>query len=118
MRQRPYERLIAWQEAHALCKAVYDITKQFPSAERFGIVSQMRRSSYGIPMNVAEGNGRRSKKEKVHFIDIAIGSLEELHYQYLLAHELEYVTQGQVVEADDRIQRVGYLLNRLRSALL
>jgi four helix bundle protein len=118
MRERPYEKLIVWQEAHELCKWIYATTKQFPHDERFAMVSQMRRSSYGIPMNLAEGNGRRSLKERSRFIDIAIGSLEELHYQCLLAHELLYLKDGQREEVDAKIQKVGFLLMRLRQSLL
>lgn len=118
MRQRSYEKLIVWQEAHRLCTCIYAFTKQFPSDERFGLISQMRRSSYSVPTNLAEGNGRRSKKEKVHFIDIAIGSLEELHYQCILSRDLGYIKDPQMLSLDDRIQKVGFLLNRIRTSLL
>jgi four helix bundle protein len=117
MRQRPYEKLIAWQRADELCQYIYAVTRLFPMEERFGLVSQMRRSSYSIPMNLAEGNGRRSKKEKSHFVTIAIGSLEELHYQCKLAHKLGYIVEKHLLEADDKIQKVGYLLERLRISL-
>ena len=118
MHIRMYEKLIVWKEAHKLCLRVYEVTVKFPSDEKFGLISQMRRSSYGVPMNTVEGNARRSKKEKVHFIDIAIASLEELHYQCILARDLKYLTVEIFNELDDRIQRVGYLLNKLRSSLL
>lgn len=71
MQERPYQKLTVWKEAHQLCKLVYDCTRLFPPEEKFGLVSQMRRAAYGIPMNITEGNGRRSRKEKVRFIDIA-----------------------------------------------
>jgi four helix bundle protein len=117
MRQRPYEKLVAWQRSDELCQHVYQLTKQFPSDERFGLVSQMRRASYSIPMNLAEGNGRRSNKEKCRFIEIGIGSLEELHYQSKLSHSLGYLSKEQIHEIDDKIQKVGFLLGRLRASL-
>jgi four helix bundle protein len=67
MRQRLYEKLIVWREAHALCLWIYEATKLFPANEHFGIINQMRRSSYSVPTNIAEGNGRRSSKEKNSF---------------------------------------------------
>lgn len=84
--------------------------------ERFGLTSQMRRSSYSAPTNVAEATGRRSWKERANFLDYAIGSVEELHYQCLLSHELGYLTNQQLEEVDDKIQRVGFLLHRLRES--
>ena len=118
MRKRPYQDLIVWQEAHKLCVQVYMLTKNFPQDEKFGLISQMRRSSYGIPMNIAEGNARRSKREHVHFIDIAIGSLEELHYQCVLAQALGYIDTKQLEKIDISVQKTGFLLSKIRSSLL
>jgi four helix bundle protein len=118
MAERPYMKLIVWKEAHALCRSIYHVTKLLPQDERFGLCSQMRRASYSIPMNIAEGNMRRSKKEKSRFIEIAMGSLEELHYQCLLSKDLEYIDQDQFDKCDDHVQRVSYLLTKLRSSLL
>ncbi|MDB4978523.1 MAG: hypothetical protein JWM56_709 [Candidatus Peribacteria bacterium] len=118
MRQRPYEKLIVWQLAHELCLQIYSSTKKFPSDERFGLISQMRRASYSIPMNLAEGNGRQSKKEKAHYVIIAIGSLEELHYQCRLASDLEYITADNKDSLINLIHRVGYLLHKLRSSIM
>ena len=117
MRIRPYQKLIVWQEAHELCKRVYALTCDFPESEKFGLISQMRRASYSIPMNLADGNGRRSKKEKLYFIDVCPGSLEELHYQSVLSHDLRYISREQLEDLDDRIQRVGFLLHKLRASL-
>lgn len=118
MRQRPYEKLIVWQEAHALCLRVYGMIGQFPTHERYALADQMRRSCYSVPTNIAEGNARRSKKEHRHFLEIAIGSLEELHYQIRLATNLSYITLQQQTELDDGIQKTGFLLQRLRTSLL
>jgi len=118
MRERPYAKLVVWKEAHMLCKAIYAATMTFPTSERYCLAQQMRRSSYSVPMNIAEGNTRRTKKDHRRFIDIALGSLEELHYQCLLALELRYIDTGQANRLDSHMQRVGYLLNKLRTALL
>ena len=117
METRLYQKLIVWQEAHKLCLQIYKITITFPSSEKFGLVSQMRRSGYSIPTNLAEGNSRHSKKDKSHFVEIAIGSLEELHYQCTLSRDLGYITPKQFEPLDSHNGAVGYLLYKLRSSL-
>ncbi|HCI03534.1 MAG: four helix bundle protein [Candidatus Peribacteraceae bacterium] len=117
MQERQYQKLIVWKEAHKLCKKAYEITKNFPPDERYGLKSQMRRSGYSVPMNIAEGNSKRTKKGKSQFLDIAVSSLEEFHYQRLLAFELGYVSKEQQDDLLDHIQRVGFLLHKLRLSL-
>ena len=118
MRQRPYEKLIAWQEADKLCLWIYQMTTKFPAHELYGLRSQMRRASYSVPTDIAEGNARRSQKDKAHFFERAISSLEELHYQCKLAFKLSYITEKELEKTDDMIQRTGYLLMKLRSSIL
>lgn len=115
---RPYRKLIAWQEGHRLCVRTYESTRSFPSDERFGLISQMRKSSASVPTNIAEGNARRTNKDKIHFLNISLASLEELHYQYLLARDLSYITEETYLEMNNHIQRVGYLTGKLRQSLL
>ncbi len=117
MRLRPYQRLFAWQEAHAVCLLTYKLTAEFPDRERFGLIAQMRSSSGSIATNIAEGNGRRTSKDKAHFFDIAIASLEELHYQFLLSKDLHYIDDATFADIDNKIQRTGYLISKLRSSL-
>ncbi len=118
MRIRLYEKLIVWKRAHELCVSIYQVTKSFPAEEKFGLTNQMRRSGYSVPTNIAEGNGRRSKKEKIHFIDIAVGSLEELHYQCTLSYDLSYISADQKDALHSQINGVGYLLYKLRNSFL
>ena len=61
------EKMILWQEAHALVLKIYEITKKLPKEELYGLTNQVRRSSVSIPSNIAEGLGRQSNKEKIHF---------------------------------------------------
>lgn len=114
---RPYEKLIVWREAYQLCLMVYRHTASFPTSERFGLVSQMRRSAYSVPINIVEGNARRSPKEKARFFRIAQASLEELHCECRLSQDLSYLTNDQFREVDDHIQRVSYLLVKLVASL-
>jgi len=91
---------------------------KFPSDERFGIISQMRRSAYSVPINIAEGNMKSSRKEKAHFLEIAQSSLEELHCECKLSLDLQYLTIEDFKKIDEQVNRVSYLLTKLRSAFL
>jgi four helix bundle protein len=117
MHVRPYEKLVAWQEAYGLCLWIYKITAKFPSEEKFGLVSQMRRSAYSVPINIAEGNTKRSQKEKAHFFEIAQSSLEELHCECRLSMDLGYMSKEDFLSADQRIHRISYLLTRLYASV-
>lgn len=114
---RPYQKLIVWKEAHKLCLWVYKVTQHFPSEEKFGLVAQMRRSAASVPTNIAEGSTKSSEKERLHFYEIAKTSLEELHYQCFLSKELQYLSFSEYEFADQTIQKISYLLMRLRSSL-
>jgi len=114
---RPYQKLIVWKEAHALCLFTYATMKSFPSDERFRLVDQMCRSSSSVPTNIAEGSVRNSTKERAQFYQIATTSLEELHYQFFLARDLGYISAEQYSTADDHVQRVSYLLTKLKQSL-
>jgi|TARA_Y100000310_G_C20224234_1_gene597152 four helix bundle protein len=116
--ERPYEKLVAWKEAHALCLWSYGVTSAFPKKEMFGLTSQMRRSAYSVPMNIVEGNARRSKGDKRRFYEIALGSLEELHYQIRLARDLNYLPKESLEKAGKQIHRVSYLITKLRNAFV
>ncbi len=113
MLERPYQKLIVWKEADALCLETYEVTKTFPDIEKYALAQQMRKCSYGIPMCIVEGNARRTVKDKRHFFVMSLASLEELHYQYSLAVRLGYIPKEQFEKADDRIMRVSFLLRKL-----
>jgi four helix bundle protein len=111
---RQFQQLKAWQEAHKLVLSVYEITKQFPTDERFGLVSQMRRAAVSIPANIAEGFKRRSIQEKVRFYNISEGSLEELKYYFILSKDLEYISDNNALMA--QTEDAGRLLYGLISS--
>jgi four helix bundle protein len=106
-----------WQEAHKLCLMTYKLTKSFPDDERFSLISQMRRSSASIATNIAESTGRISLQDKKRFLNIAIGSLEELSYQGILSKDLSYIDEKQFEQIDDSIQRTGYLIHKYQKSL-
>ena len=90
--------------------------RKFPTHERNGLIDQMRRSSYSIPFNIAEGNTKRTPKGKKQFFNIAHASLEELHSQVRISRDLNYINPKEFIETDDHINRVSYLLTRLQAA--
>ena len=118
MHKRPYEMLIAWQEAHKLCLAMYAMAEKFPPTEKYRLINQICRSAYGVPMNLAEGNMRRSTNEKARFFEIALGSLEELHYQCRLSRDLQYISHFQYQDFDKMIHKTSFLITKLRSSIL
>ncbi len=114
MRKRPYEDLIVWREAHQLCMDVHMLLSHFPSKERFELCSQIHRSAYSVPMNIVEGNMKRSKKERLRFLEYSEGSLEELDYQLLLSRDLKYITVEQFDTMRMKVGKVSYLLTKFR----
>jgi len=89
---RNFKDLKIWQRGIELVKLVYTITNSFPSDEKYGIISQMRRSAVSVPSNIAEGFMRRHNKEYRQFLYIALGSLAELETQIIISKELNFIT--------------------------
>lgn len=85
--------LDAWKESHELVLMIYQITKQFPDEERYGLVSQMRRCVVSITSNIAEGFGRASIKEKIRFYAIAQGSITELQNQIIISKDVKLIKE-------------------------
>jgi four helix bundle protein len=106
-----FEDLEAWRQAHQLVLAVYRATASFPQHEKFGLTSQMRRAAVSVPANIAEGFKRRSKRDKVHFYNMAQGSLEELRYYWILARDLKYIAD--ILPHTAATDRGGKLLHGL-----
>ena len=100
MSKRPYETLLAWQQAHRLCLQIYHLTLSFPSEERFRLADQMVRAARSVGANIAEGNGRRGYGDKRKFFAIALASLDEVHNHCLLARDLLYMTEKKFDELD------------------
>jgi four helix bundle protein len=87
---RDYTKIKAWQLADDLTVAVYERTRSFPREEVYGLTSQLRRASYSVPANIVEGASRESKRDYLHFLYIARGSLSETQYFIHLARRLRY----------------------------
>lgn len=87
---KSFEDLIVWQKAHRFVLAIYTYSASFPTDERYGLVSQLRRAAVSIPANIAEGFKRRTKADKSRFMNIAHSSAEECRYYLILAQDLNY----------------------------
>ena len=108
-----FRELIAWQKAMELTKKVYLLTKAFPADERYGLISQIQRAVVSIPSNIAEGAGRPTQKELVHFLSFALGSAYELETELLLAGDLNYITQEASTQINEDIVEVQKLVYSL-----
>jgi len=100
-----FKELNIWKDAMLIAKNIFVVTKQFPSDERFGLVSQINRSVVSIPSNIAEGCGRSSKKEFHHFLAIALGSSYELETQLMLAESFGYISAEKLNELQVEITK-------------
>ena len=96
-------------KAHNLVLKIYKITNRFPKEEIYGLISQMRRSSYSIPMNLKEG-GDGSELEFFRYVQIAYGSCEELDYQILLVKDLDYISKAEYIELKDEVREIRKML--------
>jgi four helix bundle protein len=106
-----FEDLVVWKKSHELVLEVYDLTKDFPIEEKFGLVPQMRRAAISVPANIAEGFKKRSSKDKINFYNISQGSLSELQYYIILTRDLGYKVKTEKFES--LINEVGKMLNGL-----
>jgi four helix bundle protein len=104
-------KLIVWQKAHELVLKIYEVTKEFPKDELFGLTSQIRRAAVSIPSNIVEGKARGSNKEYKRFLLIARGSHEEVKYQLLLAKDLKYIDDTSYKQVSNMMGEVGRLLS-------
>ena len=89
-----FEKLIFWQKSIELAKQIYFCCQNISSDEKFGLISQMKRSAVSIPSNIAEGSGRNSNKEFNHFLPAALASAFELQTQLILTKELQLLEPG------------------------
>jgi four helix bundle protein len=117
MTVRNYRDLIVWQKAMDLVEMVYKATHTFPSEEMFGLKSQLRRAAVSVPSNIAEGQGRHTTREFLHFLSISNGSLREIETQILIAGRLNYLPENQCTQMLELANQIGRLRNRLVASL-
>jgi len=114
---KSYLDLIVWQKAIDLALEIYKLVKQLPKDELYVLSDQMRRAAVSIPSNIAEGQGRSTRKEFIYFLHIARGSKCELQTQLILCERLTYLTKDQVLDACNLLDEIGKMLNALINSL-
>lgn len=101
-----FKELLVWKKSIELVKSIYQITSLLPMDEKFGLVSQMNRCSVSIPSNIAEGSGRTSNKEFLHFLNIAISSSYELETQLIITNQLFDLEVDTVLTQISEVQKM------------
>ncbi len=114
---RDFRQLQVWQEAHQLVLAVYQLTRSFPREELYGLTTQLRHSAASIAANIAEGHGSASRKEFRRYLLTARASLNETMYHLILAKDLGYISPKDFAMSEQRVVKLGKMLNRLIASL-
>jgi len=116
-KSRSYRDLEVWKRSIELVKNIYEITSQFPPAENFGLIQQIRRAAVSIPSNIAEGQFRNSIKEFRQFISIALGSAAELETQLIIANKVNYLSISQFNLLLSNLEIIMRMLKKLSMSL-
>lgn len=106
-----FQQLLVWQKAHQFVLLVYKTTELYPQKEIFGLTSQFRRAAISIAANIAEGYKKKDYKNKIHFFNIAQGSLEECKYYIILSKDLNYPSDSELEILSEEISKLlaGYI---------
>ena len=111
---KSFTELVVWQKAHELVLSVYCLTSEFPREEIYGLTSQLRRAAVSVAANIAEGFKKTSSADKIRFLNISQGSLEECRYYTILAKDLAYVSAD---VSESQIDSVAKLLTAYANAI-
>lgn len=106
-----FQELLAWQAAHAFVLEVYKTTALFPKHERFALSPQFERAAVSIAANIAEGYRKMNKADKLRFMNIAQGSLEECRYYIILSRDISYIDDDRCIKLNTLIENASRLLN-------
>lgn len=118
MKTYSFEKLIVWRESIEVVKVIYNLTKKFPSEERFGLIIQLRRATVSISSNIAEGTSRQTNKDKAHFTTIAFSSSMEVLNQIIISKELSFISENQYIFVREKLEKITNMLNALRKSQL
>lgn len=105
-----YQQLVVWQRAMEVTVDLYRITASFPNIERYGLTAQMRRASVSVASNIAEGQGRRTRNDILHFLGQARGSLLEVETQMTIALKLGFLDQATFARLGESVDEIGRML--------
>ncbi|KEY18654.1 four helix bundle protein [Kaistella antarctica] len=108
-----FKELLVWKKSIEFVTEIYEITSVFPSEEKFGLVSQIRRAAVSIPSNIAEGNARRSSADYIQFLKIARGSGAEVETQIIISKNLGFMNDVKCEELTLKITEIMKMINGL-----
>ena len=114
MKEYSFEKLSSWQQARKLAVWIYKVTTKFPSEERFGLISQMRRAAVSIASNLAEGTSRKTVRDQFYFSTISYSSTIELLNDLIISKDLAYLHDDQYIEGRNLIEYQTLLIAKLR----
>lgn len=103
-------KLEVWKKAHQFVLDVYDVSKNFPKDELFALTKQLRKAAVSIPANIAEGCGKRTRKDLSNFLNISLGSAHECEYYILLSKDLAYLDFNKYMKLNNEINRIKAML--------
>ena len=106
-----FKEIVAWQKAHSFVVTVYKVCASYPAYERYGLWSQFTRAAVSIAANIAEGYRKDGIADKLRFLNISQGSLEECRYYILLSYDLDYIDESKYNNMNQSIEEVSRLLN-------
>jgi four helix bundle protein len=112
-----FRDLHVWRESMTLVEDIYKVSRGFPRDERFGLTSQLRRAAISIPSNIGEGGRRKRRKAHLYHLDIALGSQGEVDVQTKIAYRLGFCNRADYKRIQQRVDRIGQMLNRLIESL-
>lgn len=118
MKEFYFEKLDVWKDCRSFIKDIYILTNNFPSDEKFGIISQIRRASLSVSANIAEGITRSSNKDKARFINLAFGSAIEVINFLVIANDLHIISDKQYVDLREKCEKITNGLNSLHKRLI
>jgi four helix bundle protein len=112
-----FRKLDVWKQSMEFVKEIYKVTKRFPGDEKFALVDQLRRAAISIPSNISEGSSRKSSRDFSHFLNIAVGSLNEVITQLGIAQMLNYINEKEFQQLEEKASRIHMMLLKLRSSI-
>jgi four helix bundle protein len=111
---RDYRKFSVWTSSHELTMKIYkEIVPCFPDSEKYGLASQIRRAVYSIPFDISEGCSRSSEKDFSHFLEISLGSANELEYCLLLTKDLSFINEAQYSVLNEKINAIKAMIINL-----
>ena len=113
-----FKKLDVYNYSKVLVISIYKLLENYPQEEKFAICSQIRRAAVSVPSNIAEGFGRTSQKEKIHFLEISYGSLMEVSCQIEISHDLGYIDKVDLDSINLQIETIARLLSSLRFSIM